>query len=88
MLYSRKSIRLEAEFLQARSYPSSGIANFRRSIHESVDEDNVLLKATVLDSLELRFWLRSFGDEVEIIRPLNLRTEFANAASTLASYYG
>ena len=49
---------------------------------------NVLLKATVLDSLELRFWLRSFGDEVEIIRPLNLRTEFANAASTLASYYG
>ena len=88
MLYSRKPIRLEAEFLKhvaihLRESPVSDDQTI-----EEVSEENILLAATVLDSLELRFWLRSFGDEVEVIHPLNLRTEFANSASTLASHYG
>ncbi len=87
MLYSRKSIRLEAEFLKhvAIHLQESPISDDQTI--EATDGEHVLLKATVPDSLELRFWLRSFGDEVEIIHPLNLRTEFANSASTMARNY-
>ena len=46
-----------------------------------------LLEATVLDTLELRWWLMGFGDQVEVIKPKKLRDEFKNMAKNLIKKY-
>ena len=47
----------------------------------------VLLQATVLDTLELRWWLRAFGDKVEVLAPRALREEFKAIAQRTAKMY-
>jgi predicted DNA-binding transcriptional regulator YafY len=54
---------------------------------EDANEDNVLLRATVPDTLELRLWLRGFGDEVVVVKPDSLRQEFREVANNLRDYY-
>lgn len=85
--YTQQHIQLEAEFLRhvAIHLRESPIADDQ--VIEDVDEDNVLLHATVADTLELRIWLRSFGDEVAILSPASLREEFAEMAENLRHYY-
>lgn len=82
-----RPIRLEAVFLQhvAIHLRESPIADDQTL--EDVDKDNVLLRATVPDTLELRLWLKSFGDEVEVIKPASLRGEFREIAENLQDYY-
>lgn len=50
-------------------------------------EEHMLLKATVDDSAELRWWLLGFGDGVEILSPKRLRQEFRNVAIKLGELY-
>lgn len=80
-------IVLEAEFLRhvAIHLRESPIAEDQ--VIEDVDEDNVLLRATVPDTLELRLWLKSFGDEVMVVKPDFLQQEFREIAENLQSYY-
>lgn len=80
-------IALEAEFMRhlAIHLRESPIAEDQ--VIEEVDEDNVLLRATVPDTLELRLWLRSFGDEVAVAGPDSLREEFREIAGNLKDYY-
>ena len=51
------------------------------------EEDDVVITATVPDSMELRWWLLSFGDEVEVLGPPALRAWFCEVAGNLAGYY-
>jgi len=51
------------------------------------NSDQVLLTATVLGSYELREWLRSFGDSVEIVSPISLREEFKEMVRNLNQKY-
>lgn len=53
---------------------------------DEVDKE-IRLRATVPDTLELRLWLKSFGDEVFVTRPASLRREFRQMAENLASFY-
>lgn len=46
-----------------------------------------LLQATVSDSYQLRWWLKGYGDRVEVIGPQRLRQEFAEQAGKLANMY-
>jgi predicted DNA-binding transcriptional regulator YafY len=46
-----------------------------------------LLQATVSDSYQLRWWLKGFGDRVEVMGPSSLRQEFVELAKKLASTY-
>ena len=80
-------IVLKAEFFRhvATYLRESPIADDQ--VIEDVDEDNVLLRATVPDTLELRLWLKSFGDEVAVLEPAALRQEFREMAENLKSYY-
>jgi predicted DNA-binding transcriptional regulator YafY len=83
-----RPIKLEAEF-----YRGVAIHLYESPIAEDqtirdVDEDNVLLRATVPDTLELRLWLKSFGDDVAILKPASLRREFRDMADNLKDYYG
>jgi predicted DNA-binding transcriptional regulator YafY len=50
-------------------------------------DGRVILKATVFNSLELREWLRSFGDSVEVVSPGFLRKEFKELGKNLAKMY-
>lgn len=52
------------------------------------DRGHLRLRATVADTGQLRWWLRSFGAEVEVIRPVRLRREMAAEFAALARCYG
>lgn len=87
MPVGKRPIRLEALFSRhvAIHLAESPIAPDQRIDEE--DEDDVRLTATVPDTFELRLWLRSFGDEVAIVKPASLRREFRDIAENLATYY-
>jgi len=87
MPYTQTPIKLKAKFLRhvAIHLRETPIAD--NQVLEDVDDDWVLLSATVANTLELRIWLRSFGDEVEIIKPEVLRQEFCEIAESLYTYY-
>ncbi len=46
------------------------------------------VRGTVLLSRRLRWWLRSFGPDVEVLAPAGLREELAHEARELAAMYG
>ena len=45
------------------------------------------VKDAVIDDMELRFWIRGFGDEVEVIRPKSLRLEFIQMSKRMSEKY-
>lgn len=45
------------------------------------------LTATVEDTLQLHWWLRGYGDRVEVVAPKFLREEFTETAQALAERY-
>jgi predicted DNA-binding transcriptional regulator YafY len=59
------------------------------SSDQQLDEldGKVRLRATVADTLEMRLWLRSYGNEVVIVKPVRLRREFREIAEDLARQY-
>ncbi|MFZ5724427.1 MAG: helix-turn-helix transcriptional regulator [Pseudomonadota bacterium] len=58
---------------------------------QKIDDDgttHAIVRATVPDTQQLRWWLLGFGDKVEVLAPAALRAEFATIAATLAAQYG
>lgn len=51
------------------------------------NDGRVLLEAEVMRTLELRWWLLGFGDDVEVIKPKSMRETFKNIASQLSNIY-
>jgi len=41
----------------------------------------------VTDDMELRFWIRAFGDSVEVLKPIKLRKEFQTVAKRMSKLY-
>lgn len=80
------AIKLELRFL-------SGAGN--HLIESPLSNDQVAeyvgselrVRGTVLLSKRLRWWLRAFGPNVEVLGPATLREEMANEAETLAALY-
>ena len=54
---------------------------------EEIEGGKVLLKATVKETADLKKWLMSIGDQVEVLKPDVLREEFAENAKNLAQMY-
>lgn len=50
-------------------------------------DGRLLIKATVADTAQLRWWLLGFGDKVEVVGPKRLRDEFARIAGGMAGLY-
>lgn len=50
-------------------------------------EDNVMLTATVLDTMQLRWWLLGFGDQVTVIEPASVRDYLARSARNMVESY-
>lgn len=53
----------------------------------AVENGWMALEADVCDTLQLRWWLLGFGDQVEVVAPLGLREEFAQVARNLNRNY-
>lgn len=51
------------------------------------DDDTILLEAEIEDSHQLRWWLKGFGPQVEILEPAALRQEFRKIAVDLKRIY-
>ena len=47
----------------------------------------IRVESTVQDTQQLRWWLLSFGDNVEVVKPKRLRTEFEGISRNLAMKY-
>ena len=53
-----------------------------------LDSSTYQLQSTVKDTLQRRWWLRSFAAaDVEILEPLSLREEFVESAKALSKIY-
>ena len=51
------------------------------------DDERILLNVTVQDTNELRWWLLGFGDQVEVVAPEDLRSDFHAIANKMAKAY-
>ena len=51
------------------------------------EDGRVLVKATVADTAELRWWLAGFGSLVEVLGPASLREEFREGTRRMAEIY-
>ena len=51
------------------------------------EEGSVRIRATVSNTLQLRWWLMSFGEKVEVLGPDSLRKEFAETARAMRAAY-
>jgi predicted DNA-binding transcriptional regulator YafY len=85
--WGKETIRLKALFSRdAAAYlhetPLPGTISLT-----DVDDDDVELEAEVLDSWQLRWWLRGFGSLVEVQEPAELRAEFKEMAGELRGMY-
>jgi len=54
---------------------------------EPLPDGRHAVRATVADTQQLRSFLRSYGDFVEVIEPVGLRAEFAQEARRIAARY-
>lgn len=51
------------------------------------DDGRVLLQADVINTLELRWWLQGFGDNVEVLEPPSMRDKFIQTTTSLKLLY-
>ena len=51
------------------------------------DDDRVLLEATITETLELKWWLQGFGDNIEVLEPVSMREKFKGVAAKLTEIY-
>jgi predicted DNA-binding transcriptional regulator YafY len=52
-----------------------------------LDHERVVVRATVENTAELRWWLLGFGELVEVLAPADLREEFRARAAAMAALY-
>ena len=52
-----------------------------------LDDDQYQLEANVKDTEQLRWWIRSFSTNIEVLEPLELRAEFTREAKALTKMY-
>lgn len=65
--------------LEARWHPSQVVEKQR--------DRSYLVKMTVADTIEIASWIRSWGPEVEVLAPLDLREQFRAEAAALVEMY-
>lgn len=82
-----EQIKLVAEFDTAIAALLQETPLSDDQVISKLDNETSLVKATVLDTAQLRWWLLGFGDSVEVLKPISLRREFVGVARNLSQYY-
>ena len=54
---------------------------------EELDNDKLRIKARIPDTLQFEQWLKSFGSDVEILKPIKLRKKFIEISKELNKIY-
>ncbi len=85
---SSATIRLEALFTSdaAAHLAECPLGPDQELIPEGADL--VRVRATVLDTKELRWWLLGFGDQVTVLAPTQMRDRMRDIVASMASSYG
>ena len=80
---------IKVEFLMRTTW-ANHLAETPLSKNQSltpVDDEWTKVTATAPDTSQLRWWLRGFGPDVEVLRPTTLRREFIKEADALRHQY-
>ncbi len=80
----RLTVLLEA---QAAAHLAETPLSNDQELSEQPD-GRLLVRATVADTAQLRWWLQGFGDKVEVVKPKGLREEFRAVSRRMAERYG
>jgi predicted DNA-binding transcriptional regulator YafY len=70
-----------------RRYGSADVLTLEDVDKPVLDDDRVLVRATVQDTAELHWWLLGFGELVEVRAPAALREKFRERAVAMAALY-
>jgi predicted DNA-binding transcriptional regulator YafY len=85
---ANKPIKLKANITEDLAFMVTETPLSENQAINDSDRDNwKRLTATVLDSHELRYWLLSQGDAVEILSPKGMRSWFKEVSNNMASLY-
>jgi len=85
---SEEPIRLKVRFFGAAAQHLHETAlSADQVLTEEADTGATILEATVLETEELRWWLLSFGDQVEVLEPKSLRQRFCTIGESLQRIY-
>lgn len=87
VVFGDEALPLETRFMRHLAIHLRETPIADDQVIEDIDEDFIRLTAKVPDTLELRLWLKSFGDEVAVLGPPALREEFARLAKRMAKLY-
>ena len=80
-------IRLGAVFSHGAAFHLHDTPLSADQVLTELDHERVLLRATVENTAELRWWLLGFGELVEVLAPADLREEFRARAAAMAALY-
>lgn len=77
--------------VKLRFDPSAG-SFFKDSVmysNQSIEKKNgkYLVSFTAINSVELRWWILGFGEKVEVLAPMSLRTEISKSLTQAARHY-
>jgi predicted DNA-binding transcriptional regulator YafY len=80
-------MRLEVVFRYGAAFHLHDTPLSKDQVITELDDERVLLRGTVENTAELRWWLLGFGELVEVLAPPDLREEFRQRATTMAALY-
>jgi predicted DNA-binding transcriptional regulator YafY len=80
-------MRLEAVFCHGAHLHLQDTPLSADQVMTALDDERVLVRATVENTAELRWWLLGFGELVEVLAPADLREEFRTRATAMAAGY-
>ena len=89
MGFKRKGeITFKAQFSKAAALHLRERAMSDDQTMEEQDDGMVLLTATIQNTSELHWWLRGFGDQLEVLEPQSLRDAMISVIQSSAKRYG
>jgi len=81
-------IRLKAKFTRSAAAHLVETPLSEDQSIEDIDDDHVVVTATVRDTAQLDWWLLGFGPLVEIKEPIELRQRMSEATYSMTATYG
>ena len=85
--YSDKLYTFEAIFDKTMAFHLLETPLNSSQTSEEIENNKLLIKARVPDTLQFEQWLMSFGSDVEVIKPKKLRDKFISLANSMKEMY-
>ena len=86
-LLSNKPINIEVLFEASSGFHLTETPISKNQQLIQLKSGKFLLKASLANTEQLRWWLLGFGNRVEVLKPKSLRNEFAEIAKGLSKIY-